>query len=170
MTILTLLSERLIVWKRAVGLLIEQAAWLPGLIFYAGMSVPSAAQEEGGRTVAGDLSSGKFTITRSWSQETDYQRPYWVQVPENGDAEAELKPWPVLIFLHGNGGNAEGAQKGFTRRYPKLMERFITVFPEGYGKSWNIVSERSKADDRGFIESIVSELGRYRNVKTADFT
>lgn len=38
------------------------------------------------------------------------------------------------------------------------------VFPDGYRKSWNIVSEKSKADDRGFIESIVKTLAAFDNI------
>ncbi len=44
------------------------------------------------------------------------------------------------------------------------------VFPDGYLKSWNIVSERSRADDRGFIESIVRRLSRFDNIASNNFT
>ena len=44
------------------------------------------------------------------------------------------------------------------------------VFPDGYLKSWNIVSERSKADDRSFIETIVTKLCAYDNVQKDNFT
>ncbi|MDG2124709.1 MAG: hypothetical protein P8J87_13475, partial [Verrucomicrobiales bacterium] len=85
----------------------------------------------------------EFSITQSWSQEKRFERPYYVNTPGYAGGET----LPVLIFLHGNGGNAKGARKGFMRRYPTLAREFITVFPDGYRESWNIVSERSKADD-----------------------
>ena len=44
------------------------------------------------------------------------------------------------------------------------------VFAQGYRESWNIVSERSKADDRGFIEAIVLKLATFKNVDSNDFT
>lgn len=44
------------------------------------------------------------------------------------------------------------------------------VFAQGYRESWNIVSERSKADDLGFIESIVRKLSTYKNVDADNFT
>jgi poly(3-hydroxybutyrate) depolymerase len=110
--------------------------------------------------------TGRFTITQSWSQERDFSRPYWVQTPKRESGEA----LPVIIFLHGNGGNAKGLQRMVRHRYPEVAHQFITVFPEGYRESWNIVSERSKADDRGFIEAIVRELAKRDEVKKEDFT
>lgn len=109
--------------------------------------------------------ASRHSITQSWSQETDFARPYWVHVPRNTDAKL-----PVLIVLHGNGGNARGVQNMVLRRYPKIASQFITVFPQGYRESWNIVSERSKADDRGFIEAIILKLAGQDNVKSDEFT
>ena len=109
---------------------------------------------------------GENVIKQSWSQEKTYARPYWVNIPELDDGEA----LPVIIFLHGNGGNARGLQRMVINRYPKVTSHFITVFPEGYRESWNIVSERSKADDRAFIEAIIRELAERDDVKKNDFT
>ena len=110
--------------------------------------------------IAAELVSGSYTITQSWSQEQDFERLYWVQVP----AAAVERPLPLFIFLHGNGGNAEKAQ-GMTRRYSQIARQYIMVFAQGYQKSWNIVSERSQAPDRAFIEAIVTELTAYGNVQ-----
>ncbi len=110
----------------------------------------------------------KFSITRSWSQEKNYERTYWVNVPER-DADSQ-KTLPVIIFLHGNGGNAKGLQRMVRARYPEISRQFITVFPEGYRESWNIVSERSKADDRGFIEAIILKLAKRADVRMNDFS
>ncbi len=112
------------------------------------------------------LKSGEYSVTQSWSQEQNYQRPYLVKVPE----AAKGRKLPVFIFLHGNGGNARGAMNGFTRRNRTLSSRYIMVFAEGYAKSWNIVSERSKADDRGFIDAIVKQLAAFDNVQSDNFT
>ena len=43
------------------------------------------------------------------------------------------------------------------------------VFAQGYRESWNIVSERSKADDVSFIEAIVRELANHNNVDANNF-
>ncbi len=113
--------------------------------------------------------ASEFSITQSWSQEKNFRRPYWVHVPARDEA-AKPEPLPVLIVLHGNGGNAREVRSMVLRRYPEIAKRFITVFPEGYRESWNIVSERSKADDRGFIEATIRELARRDDVREEEFT
>ena len=106
-----------------------------------------------------ELESGSYTINQDWSQERDYQRSYFVHVPESEE------PLPLFISLHGRGGNAERSMRGFIKRYKELSKRYNMVFAQGYLKSWNIVSEPSKAPDREFIEAIVAELAEYSNVK-----
>ena len=113
-----------------------------------------------------DLKPGEYFIAQSWSQEKDFQRSYHVSVPKLSDN----RTFPVFIFLHGNGGNAKGAMNGFLRRHSRMAARYVMVFPDGYLKSWNIVSERSQADDRGFIESIIQKLAAYDNVQKDNFT
>ena len=115
---------------------------------------------------AAQLKSGVYYITQSWTQETAFKRPYYVSVPENADQQK----FPVLIFLHGNGGNAKDAMNRFVKRHPTMASRYIMVFPNGYKASWNIVSERSKADDLGFIEAIVKKLSTYNNIQNDNFS
>jgi len=112
------------------------------------------------------LESGEYFVKQSWSQEKDYERLYVVRVP---DHKANQKV-PVFVFLHGNGGNARGAMKGFLKRHSKLSSKYIMVFAEGYQKSWNIVSERSKANDLGFVEDIVKTLAAFENVQPNNFS
>ena len=111
------------------------------------------------------LTSGTYYITQSWSQETLFKRPYHVSVPETTGTDK----LPVLIFLHGHGGNGEGARDRFTRQHPSIANRYITVFPSGYKTGWNVMSEFSKADDLGFIEAIVKTLSTYPEVQTDNF-
>ncbi len=115
--------------------------------------------------VAEDLGSGEYTISQSWKQERSFERLYVVSVPEGRKGKR-----PVVIFLHGGGGNARGAFKGFLRRHRAMARHYIVICPEGYGRSWNIVSERSKADDRGFIESIIKKVAGYDNVQKENFS
>lgn len=56
------------------------------------------------------------------------------------------------------------------RLRPKLAARFVMVFPDGYERSWNIVSERSKADDLAFVEAIVEKVASHSNVEQNSFT
>ena len=122
-------------------------------------SVPLVAAGE-------QLKSGVYHITQSWSQETGFKRPYYVSVPERLDQQK----FPVFIFLHGNGGNAKQAMNEFMRRHPTMQVRYVMVFADGYKASWNIVSERSQADDLGFIEAIVKKLSACDNVQRDNFS
>ncbi|MYB95315.1 hypothetical protein F4054_21125 [Candidatus Poribacteria bacterium] len=115
---------------------------------------------------AAQLKSGVYYIIQSWSQEMAFKRPYYVSVPESADQQK----FPVFIFLHGNGGNAKDAMNGFMKRHPTMASRYIMVFPNGYKASWNIVSERSKADDLGSIEAIVKKLSTYDNIQNDNFS
>ncbi|MFP6764344.1 MAG: hypothetical protein VB858_12025 [Planctomycetaceae bacterium] len=112
------------------------------------------------------LTSGKYFVTQSWSQEKAFRRPYYVNVPQHTGQQKH----PVFIFLHGNGGNAQQAMQGFMRNRRKLAASFVMVFAQGYRESWNIVSERSKADDRIFIEEIVLKLATFDNVEPNNFS
>ena len=114
----------------------------------------------------GTLESGQYFIQQSWSQETDYPRPYFVNVPE-GKASQKF---PVFIFLHGNGGNAKEVMRILLRNRKKMAAEYVMVFAQGYRESWNIVSERSKADDIAFIEAIVLKIASYENVQNDNFS
>jgi len=112
------------------------------------------------------VKSGEYFVKQSWSQEKDLQRPYFVSVP----SESTKARLPVFVFLHGNGGNGKGAMNGFLRRHRTMARNYVMVFPDGYLKSWNIVSERSKADDRRFIEAIIRRLATCENIQKNNFT
>ena len=114
----------------------------------------------------GVVESGQYFIRQSWSQERDFPRPFFVNVP-NGKTDSK---YPVLIFLHGNGGNARDAMRNMLRNRKAIASRYVMVFAQGYQESWNIVSERSKADDTAFIESIVLKLAECVNIKKDDFS
>ena len=115
---------------------------------------------------AEQLVSGEYFVTQSWSQEQEFQRPYFVRVPQRAD-QPQL---PVLIYLHGHGGSGQDAMSDFLRRYPAIAAKYVLAFPDGYRRSWNIVSEESTADDRGFVESIVKHLAAFDNVQPNNFS
>lgn len=106
---------------------------------------------------AGRLESRPFTITQTWSQEADFERRVLVEVPP-GDG-----PHPVLILLHGNGGNARGMINGF-----REFGDFIRVAPDGYARSWNIRAEESLAPDVDYLRQVIGHLRRHSNVAIDD--
>lgn len=115
---------------------------------------------------AAPVTSGEYLITQSWTQEEAFNRPYYVSVP----ARSDNKRLPVFVFLHANGSDAKEALHGFGRVRKTIASQYIMVFPQGYRGSWNIVSERSKADDRRFIEAVVAALAKADNVDPEAFT
>ena len=80
---------------------------------------------------------------------------------------------PVVLVLHGGGGNAENAEKmtGFTRLVEK--ERIIVVYPEGTSKrafvrllTWNAghccgYAMENRVDDVGFISALLDTLNAH---------
>ncbi|MCM8534073.1 MAG: hypothetical protein NE330_23120 [Lentisphaeraceae bacterium] len=115
---------------------------------------------------AKELKSGEYAITQTWVQETNYKHPYFVVVPEKKSS----KPYPVFIYLHGNGGTAKSAMRRFTKPKGLINKKYIMVFPQGYKKSWNIISERSQANELDYIESIIRELQKHENVDKENFS
>lgn len=101
------------------------------------------------------LENSTLTVTQTWSQETDYARTAQVQVP-NFSAEK----YPVILFLHGAGGTGSNMLNQFSNHF----ENYIKVAMDGYLNKWNIKSEPTKADDVGFLNSIISQLKSYSNV------
>lgn len=102
-----------------------------------------------------------FEIKQTWSQHPDgYQRSVFYKYPENDNNNI-----PVLILLHGNGGNA----KEIINEYD-YIENHLIVSPQGYKKSWNIGRETSKAPDVEFINEVIERLKTFKNIDTQDIS
>merc|ERR1719450_1673405 len=91
-----------------------------------------------------------LTISYSWPQEpSGYQRTAKVAIPAT-DAGQKV---PVVFDLHGNGG------QGNTFRLGNFLgDDCIIVAPDGYEKSWNVYSEKSKADDVQFVLDLIAKI------------
>ncbi len=94
-------------------------------------------------------------------------RTFVVRVPPA--VEASPGKVPLVLVLHGGGGNAAFAERmtGFTRK--AMREGFIVAYPEGTGQvrgrllTWNAghccgFAMRSGVDDVGFIRALVDRL------------
>jgi poly(3-hydroxybutyrate) depolymerase len=89
-------------------------------------------------------------MVQSWSQETDYTRTAKVTVP----ATTAGQKVPVVFHLHGNGGQGNTQPVGGW-----LGDDCIIVAPDGYERSWNVFTEKSKADDVSFILDLIAKIG-----------
>jgi len=92
-----------------------------------------------------------LSISQTWSQEPNgYSRTAQVSVP----ATSAGQKVPVVIHLHGNGGQGNTATLS---RW--LGDDCIIVSADGYERSWNIYTEKSKADDVSFIVDLIAKVG-----------
>ncbi|OGF53095.1 MAG: hypothetical protein A2Z21_05665 [Candidatus Fraserbacteria bacterium RBG_16_55_9] len=80
-------------------------------------------------------------------------------------------PLPLVIFLHGGGGNAEGAVSAYGLSNLADREGFIVVYPNGTGVfeerllTWNSghccgYALNNRVYDAGFIRSLIEKLQR----------
>jgi len=95
-------------------------------------------------------STTTFKIKQTWSQETDYDRTAEVSIPATSAGEKV----PVVIHLHGNGGAGNTNVLGSW-----LGDIAVIVSATGYERSWNVVKEKSKADDVSFILDLIAKVG-----------
>merc|ERR1719357_2215288 len=95
-------------------------------------------------------STTTFKIRQTWSQETDYDRTAEVSIPATSAGEKV----PVVIHLHGNGGQGNTNVLGSW-----LGDIAVIVSATGYERSWNVVKEKSKADDVSFILDLIAKVG-----------
>ena len=84
---------------------------------------------------------------------------------------SERNPVPLVIVLHGGGGNMNQVERftGFTT-YAKI-EKFIVAYPQGLYTQWNDGREifqsrthRKKTDDTGFISKMIDAIGGKYNI------
>jgi len=102
------------------------------------------------------------------------ERGYYIVAPPSALAGTALVP--MVLVLHGGGGNGLNAMEmtGFDRK--AVEEGFVAVFPEGTGRTalltWNAdhccaYAMREKVDDVGFIGALIDELIRSHPVDPA---
>jgi polyhydroxybutyrate depolymerase len=93
-------------------------------------------------------------------------RSYTVHLPPSYDP---VKSWPVVLVLHGGGGN--GTQMAEMTGFSKKADRegFIAVYPNGSGRwqkrflTWNAGNccawaYENRIDDVGFIRALIGQL------------
>jgi polyhydroxybutyrate depolymerase len=95
------------------------------------------------------------------------ERSYLVHVPPQAAAGA----LPVLLSLHGGGGNAQQHRQSSGMDAAADRDAYIAVYPNGSGRlgerllTWNAgnccgYAQRENVDDVGFIAALLDDLGR----------
>jgi polyhydroxybutyrate depolymerase len=97
------------------------------------------------------------------------ERAYLVHLPR--PAAIGNSPLPLVIVLHGGGGNAASAAKMTGLSALADKENFIVVYPDGTGRlddrllTWNSgnccgYALDNQVDDVGFIRALIEKLAR----------
>jgi len=94
---------------------------------------------------------------------TLHERAYIVHVPPGAGG----RPLPVVVNLHGGGGNAENQQRYSGMDRVADREHFLVVYPDGTGRLkrmlvWNAGTccGASVADDVGFIRAVIDDVAK----------
>lgn len=114
-----------------------------------------------GMTAASGTDAGRHVLAYG-----GVERGYLLRLPSGTPVGARL---PLVLVLHGGGGNAANAERmtGFTDK--AMRESFIVVYPEGSGRlkgrllTWNAghccgYAMDRKVDDVGFIATLIDRL------------
>ena len=82
-------------------------------------------------------------------------REYALHVPTNLPADGKF---PLLLVFHGGGGHAWRMSK-FTK-FDEIADKsgFVVAYPEALNKSWDDTRGLSKADDVGFVRTLIEQL------------
>jgi polyhydroxybutyrate depolymerase len=83
----------------------------------------------------------------------------WLPIPRK-----QPGPVPVVLAFHADGSTVEQLEVQMALHMSRAAARFITVYPEGYHRSWNAGSccgdaNKSGIDEATFVHAILDDLG-----------
>jgi polyhydroxybutyrate depolymerase len=118
------------------------------------------------RSLAAEKGNGSFKQQHTMMH-GGIERSYLVRIP--GQLKQHSSKMPLVLVLHGGGGNAAHAERmtGFTEKARK--EGFIVVYPEGTGRlrgkllTWNAghccgYAMNNRVNDVAFIDALIERL------------
>jgi len=96
----------------------------------------------------------------------DLERTFHIHIPSSFKKSVS---WPLVIALHGRGGNGESMILVSRKGFDKLADRdgFIVAYPDGIELNWNDGrmdeevndrAHRENIDDTGFISDLIDKM------------
>jgi polyhydroxybutyrate depolymerase len=87
------------------------------------------------------------------------QRPrtYRLFVPPRYDGHQRL---PLVLDLHGSGGNAAGQARNSGLETLSATERFIEATLEAEGGRWNVPVQSGRPDDVAYVSDVISDVAK----------
>ena len=88
------------------------------------------------------------------------QRPrtYRLFVPSGYDGHQRL---PLVLDLHGSGGNAAGQARNSGLETLSATERFIVATLEAEGGRWNVPVQSGRPDDVAYVSDVISDVAKH---------
>jgi polyhydroxybutyrate depolymerase len=83
------------------------------------------------------------------------QRSYRLFVPPGYDGRQRL---PLVLDLHGSGGNAAGQARNSGLETLSAVERFIVATLEADGGRWNVPVQPNRADDVLYVDDVIRHV------------
>lgn len=84
------------------------------------------------------------------------QRSYRLYVPPGYDGRQRL---PLVLDLHGSGGNAAGQARNSGLETLSASERFLVATLEADGGRWNVPVQESRPDDVLYVSDVIAHVG-----------
>jgi polyhydroxybutyrate depolymerase len=81
-----------------------------------------------------------------------------VHVPSGIPAGRQV---PLLLALHGAGGNGRAMERYSGFSHQADLHRFIVAYPSAAGPTWNITAARNRPDDVAFISDVIETLQQH---------
>lgn len=84
------------------------------------------------------------------------QRSYRLFVPPGYDGRQRL---PLVLDLHGSGGNAAGQARNSGLETLSASERFLVATLEADGGRWNVPVQQNRPDDVLYVSDVIAHVG-----------
>jgi polyhydroxybutyrate depolymerase len=85
-------------------------------------------------------------------------RVYRLFVPPGYDGHQRL---PVVLDLHGSGGNAAGQARNSGLEALSATERFIVATLEADGGRWNVPVQSGRPDDVAYVADVIADIAKH---------